>query len=85
MKRKSQKKRKQLDPVEQFMESAISTGNYRPFHCTSHGKFFFMPDVRPECPNCGELCFTPEEWAYRDSARQRRLMKVSMLRNNLER
>lgn len=80
------RKRKRVDPVQQFMDDALRSGEYNPFYCGTHGKFLFLPGTRGTCPVCDQPCFTPEEWQYRQeqSSREARVRRVQMLRNHLE-
>lgn len=82
--RRRHRQRQRIDPVEAVLEEALSSGYYEPFYCTEHGKHFFLPGVRAECPICQKPCFTPMEWEYRNTPRQRRERRVQMLRNHLE-
>lgn len=82
--RRPMKRTRHHDPVESFLEESLKSGQYAPFYCNDHGQHFLLPGGRPACPVCGELCFTPDEWAYRNSTRKRRERRIQLLRNHLE-
>lgn len=82
--RRHRQRTRERDPVQSFLDETLTNSNYALYYCNEHGKQFMLPAVRPACPVCGEFCFTPEEFTYRQSLRKRRERRIQLLRNHLE-